>query len=651
MSFTKIAAAGISSTGIITLENISVSGVTTSSGGFVGNLTGNATGLSGTPNITVGSITAVSASFSGNISVAGTVTYEDVTNVDSVGVITARSGIVVSSGSTAAPSISPQGDSNTGISFPSPDTVAIVEGGAEVLRVNSSGFVGVGTVTPSSTMDVYGQQANTGSTSAVSPTGTLRLAFDGASAGGSYGSSLVFSQRWFSGTNAQTAVGQIAGVKIAGEGNFGGGLALFTSNGSSNNLLERIRIDSSGNLGIGTNNPVVLLDVFKTSYPELNVRTGTITGTYGIDTATNTLVVGSTTTHPLSIRTNGTERINLASTGNSTFYTNSTFDASNYFYLQNNTNSYGRIGLVIRGKTFNGANTPSANDSWSLSSGRSTVRFEAYLTGDTDYDPKFSIQHLLAASTNAAIGDLGFLAKGYSSSTPAMVLTAGGNFGIGIASPSQKLSISSAGAVRNEIICTDNNAGGAGVYLRTLNSGTQVSNATLRTTNNGTFEVYTGTSSETIKLSIDTSGNLITPDNIGGGLSIGYKKVVTITGNFTANTWYNTGIDRTTDTGIYLLNAWVDTYATGQSYQETYIGWFVIANRATNSSVADVITLHRNGHAPNGEVLQFRTLRTPSSIDGRTYLQWLSNVNLNLDGSGGRNIQVAIHRLATAFNN
>ena len=123
MAFTKIAAAGIGSTGTVTLQNIIVtgsvntpsitgaastenvktnslvvSGVTTSSGGFVGNVTGNATGLSGTPNITVGSIIASSATISGNVSVAGTVTYEDVTNVDSVGVITARSSVVVGAG-------------------------------------------------------------------------------------------------------------------------------------------------------------------------------------------------------------------------------------------------------------------------------------------------------------------------------------------------------------------------------------------------------------------------------------------------------------------------------------------------------------------------------------------------------------------------
>ena len=36
----------------------------------------------------------------GNLSVGGTITYDDVTNVDSIGVITARSGIVVGSGIT-----------------------------------------------------------------------------------------------------------------------------------------------------------------------------------------------------------------------------------------------------------------------------------------------------------------------------------------------------------------------------------------------------------------------------------------------------------------------------------------------------------------------------------------------------------------------
>ena len=78
---------------------------------FVGALTGNATGLSGTPNITVGSITAASGSFSGNVSLGGTLTYQDVTNVDSIGIITARTGIIVTAGvSTFGGNVVPDGN-------------------------------------------------------------------------------------------------------------------------------------------------------------------------------------------------------------------------------------------------------------------------------------------------------------------------------------------------------------------------------------------------------------------------------------------------------------------------------------------------------------------------------------------------------------
>ena len=64
-------------------------------------------GLSATDGFFSGIITAVgNASFSGNVSVGGSLTYEDVTNVDSVGIITARSDILVGSGIT----LSPDGD-------------------------------------------------------------------------------------------------------------------------------------------------------------------------------------------------------------------------------------------------------------------------------------------------------------------------------------------------------------------------------------------------------------------------------------------------------------------------------------------------------------------------------------------------------------
>ena len=56
------------------------------------NTTGTAAGISGTPDITVRNIIGAGATFS------GVLTYEDVTNVDAVGLITARTGVKVLAG-------------------------------------------------------------------------------------------------------------------------------------------------------------------------------------------------------------------------------------------------------------------------------------------------------------------------------------------------------------------------------------------------------------------------------------------------------------------------------------------------------------------------------------------------------------------------
>jgi hypothetical protein len=61
--------------------------------------------LTGSPNLTVGFVTSTGASFSGDVSIAGTLTYEDVTNIDSIGLVTARSGLDVTGVSTFNDSI------------------------------------------------------------------------------------------------------------------------------------------------------------------------------------------------------------------------------------------------------------------------------------------------------------------------------------------------------------------------------------------------------------------------------------------------------------------------------------------------------------------------------------------------------------------
>lgn len=74
---------------IVAYKAFNVAAVKDAPGNFTvaGNLT-----VDGSTALT-GDLTGSTATFSGNVSVGGTLTYEDVTNIDSVGLITARSGI------------------------------------------------------------------------------------------------------------------------------------------------------------------------------------------------------------------------------------------------------------------------------------------------------------------------------------------------------------------------------------------------------------------------------------------------------------------------------------------------------------------------------------------------------------------------------
>ena len=85
--------------------------ITNSNGDLLLHLDGTQSGI-GTVGITTtgttfhvdratGEITFVTdAKFDGTVGIAGTLTYEDVTNVDSIGIITARTGVIVGSGVT-----------------------------------------------------------------------------------------------------------------------------------------------------------------------------------------------------------------------------------------------------------------------------------------------------------------------------------------------------------------------------------------------------------------------------------------------------------------------------------------------------------------------------------------------------------------------
>ncbi len=93
---------GATITGILTATTFKGAGTEltgTASNLTVGNATSSA-GLTGTPSVTVRDITAnnitgAAATFTGNVAIGGVLQYEDVTNIDSVGVVTAREGVSV----------------------------------------------------------------------------------------------------------------------------------------------------------------------------------------------------------------------------------------------------------------------------------------------------------------------------------------------------------------------------------------------------------------------------------------------------------------------------------------------------------------------------------------------------------------------------
>ena len=119
MAFTRVVGPGIHTQANIDSHNIHSTGIITAVS-FVGNGSG-LTGVASTDNIITGTaatfntypvdinagmtvagvssfaaaLTGTTANFSGNVTVGGVLTYEDVKNVDSLGIITARSGVDV----------------------------------------------------------------------------------------------------------------------------------------------------------------------------------------------------------------------------------------------------------------------------------------------------------------------------------------------------------------------------------------------------------------------------------------------------------------------------------------------------------------------------------------------------------------------------
>lgn len=201
---------------------------------------------------------------------------------------------------TIADKIVHSGDTNTSIRFPAADTVTVETSGAERLRVDSSGNVGIGTSSPGFALDVQG---TTDPSIRVRATGTgvsddslIRLQIAGTTANN-------FIQF---GDSADSDAGYISYDHASDY------LAVGV------NASERMRITSAGNVGIGTVAPAVPLEIGGAASVSLRLLTTTNTVDCRLQAvgASSTAVLNVLSNHPLAFFTNNTERMRIDSSGN-----------------------------------------------------------------------------------------------------------------------------------------------------------------------------------------------------------------------------------------------------------------------------------------------------------------------------------------------
>ena len=117
----------------------------------------------------------------------------------------------------------------------------------QVMGIDIAGNVGIGTTSPAVKLDVYGVG---GALSVVNP--PLQV-WDTTAVAANIGGGIAFGGN-YNGSNKTNWAG-IAGLKEnATAGDYAGYLAFYSRPNGSNNT-ERMRIDSSGNVGIGTSSP------------------------------------------------------------------------------------------------------------------------------------------------------------------------------------------------------------------------------------------------------------------------------------------------------------------------------------------------------------------------------------------------------------
>jgi hypothetical protein len=186
-------------------------------------------------NFTAGTITAaLTGAASSNVLKAGD---------------TMTGALVVPLGAVGTPSLTFTGDLNTGIYSPGADQVAVATNGTARLYIASDGKVGVGSTAPDTALHINGTFDSSSAFATTNPNKGLTISSSLASATGlQYG--IIFASNQASANDYPVA--GIMAIPVTPSFGIGGSLSFQTHTSADTTLAERVRIDPSGRLLVGT---------------------------------------------------------------------------------------------------------------------------------------------------------------------------------------------------------------------------------------------------------------------------------------------------------------------------------------------------------------------------------------------------------------